>query len=140
MKREYGIYHVAFKILLRRGDKVLFLKDIGGKYWDWPGGRADKGENKVPLKTILKREIKEELGNIKYKLGRPLFQYRRYFGSQDIYILITAYDAKYVSGKIKLSNEHKSYHWINPKQFKFNPRDFWHKEEYETFMSYLKGL
>jgi len=34
MKREYGVYHVAFKILLRKGDKILFLKDENGKYWD----------------------------------------------------------------------------------------------------------
>jgi len=95
-------------------------------------------ENKIPLKKILAREVTEELGHIKYKLGRLLFQYRRYFEPQDIYILITVYDAKYLGGKIKLSNEHSSYHWINPKKFKFSPKDFWHKEEYNALIGHIK--
>jgi 8-oxo-dGTP pyrophosphatase MutT (NUDIX family) len=140
MKREYGIYQAAFKILLRKENQVLFLKDIEGKHWDWPGGRIDKGEENIPLKKVLKREVEEELGNITYKLEGPLFQYRRYFDPQDIHILITVYDAEYVSGEIKLSSEHKSYRWIDPRNFRFNASDFWHPEEYEAFMEYLKEI
>jgi 8-oxo-dGTP pyrophosphatase MutT (NUDIX family) len=140
MKGEYGIYQVAFKILLRKENQVLFLKDAEGKHWDWPGGRIDKGEENIPLKKVLKREVEEELGNITYKLEGPLFQYRRYFDPHDIYILITVYDAEYISGEIKLSSEHKSSHWIDPRNFRFNASDFWHPEEYEAFMEYLKEI
>lgn len=139
MKRDYGIYHVGFKILLRKGNKFLFLKSANRKYWDLPGGRADNVECKTPIKEILDREVKEELGNkIKYKLGKVIFQHRRYFESRKIYVLITAYEAKYLSGEIKLSFEHSSYEWINPKTYEFKEKQFTCKEEYLIFKEYLR--
>lgn len=139
MKRDYGIFHIAFKILLRKGDKFLFLKTANKKYWDWPGGRADNVEYKTPIKKILEREVKEELGNkVKYKVGNIAFQHRRYFKPRKIYILTTIYETKYLSGEIKLSSEHSSYKWINPKSYKFKEKEFICREEYLAFKEYFK--
>jgi len=139
MKRDFATYQVAFKILLKKGNKFLFLRTSKGDFWDLAGGRADNVEGKTPLKKILSREVREELGSeIKYKLGRIIFQYRRYNKSRKIYNLITIHEAKYISGKIKLSNEHRSYEWINPAKFKFDRNDFFNAEEFSVFKDYFK--
>jgi 8-oxo-dGTP pyrophosphatase MutT (NUDIX family) len=134
MKRDFATYHVGLKILLRNGKKVLFLRSDNKRWWDQPGGRIDNVEDTVPLEKIIAREVKEELGNIKYVLGKPLFQFRR-FGKMGN--LLTIYDAQYVSGKIKLSVEHSGYKWIDPVRYKFNKKDFMSKEEYEAFVEYF---
>ncbi len=140
MKRDYAIYQVSFKILLRKGGKVLFLRSTEESYIDLPGGRADNVENKVPLQEIIAREVREELGpKIKYELNKLAFQYRRYSKPRQIYILFTVYKAKYVSGDIKLSPEHNSYEWINPVTYKFDRKDFEGEEEYQAFREYFKA-
>lgn len=139
MKRNYAIYHVAFKILLKKYNKVLFLKTADGRYWDLPGGRIDNNEKKVPLEKILAREIKEEIGkNIKYQLGKPIFQYRRFHEKIKFPIFITVYEGKYLSGKIKLSFEHSNYCWLIPQSHRFKGKGFCYKEEYLTFKKYFK--
>lgn len=142
MRKDYATFNIGFKILLRKGDKVLFLRMAHKKYFnllDLPGGRADKGEEGAPLKRILIREIKEEIGKrVKYKFGNLAFQNWRHDRSRKIYTLINVYEARYLSGEIKLSPEHLSYEWINPKKYKFRKKDFFNKEEYLAFKEYLK--
>lgn len=140
MKKDYGIYQVALKILLKKGDKFLFLRGAKDRYWDWPGGRIDNLESRTPLAHVLAREVREELGKIKYKLGKPVFHYRRFFSPRKLFIFITVYEAKYISGAIKLSEEHSSCQWLNPKKHKFRARDFWSREEYNEFMRYLSMM
>ncbi|OGF76787.1 hypothetical protein A3H65_03535 [Candidatus Giovannonibacteria bacterium RIFCSPLOWO2_02_FULL_45_14] len=138
MKRDYANYQVSLKLYLRKGNKALFLKLSDNDFWDLPGGRIDNVETKTPLKKILDREVKEELGTkVKYKLGKPLFQFRREVRRRGIYNFLTVYEAKYLSGEIKLSSEHNSYKWINPKTHKFMKTDFMSAEEYGTFMKYF---
>ena len=142
MKKNYAIFNIGFKILLRKGDKVLFLRMAHEKYFnllDLPGGRADKGEEGVPFKRILIREIKEEIRKrVKYKFGNLAFQNWRHDKIRKIYTLINVYEARYLSGKIKLSPEHLSYEWIDPKKYKFRKKDFWSEEEHLAFKEYLK--
>lgn len=58
MKRDYGIFHVGLKILLRKGDKVLFLRDNNpSRNWDVPGGRIDNVEYRTPLEKIITQEV-----------------------------------------------------------------------------------
>ena len=141
MQKDYAIYWAAFKILLEKDGKFLFLtiSDSGKNYLDLPGGRADYDEGEVPLEKILEREVREELGDkIRYRLGGPLFQYRRYNTYKKIYNLITVYEAKYLFGPIKLSFEHNKYEWLDPKQYKFKEKEFCTKEEYKAFKEYFK--
>ncbi len=140
-KRDYGIFHVGLKVLLEKDGKFLFLKADNKVNWDWPGGRIDNVEVTADLESILKREIREELGkDIKYKLGKPILQFRRHFRNRDIYIFITLYEAQYISGEIKLSHEHSSYHWFDPKKDKLNRGDFFNLEEYSKLKRYFKNL
>ena len=141
MKKEYAIYWVAFKILLKKNNKVLFLTDSWRGFLDLPGGRADDNEGKIPIEKILQREVKEELGeDIKYALGKPLFQFRRHNIKKKIYNLITVYEAKYLSGAVNLSSEHSRYEWIDFENYKFKEIYFHNKVEYEVFRKYFKKL
>lgn len=143
MKKDYATYWIAFKILLKKKGKVLFLTETASKcnFLDLPGGRADNNEGKVSLFKILEREVREELGDrIKYRLGEPIFQYRRYNKERKIYNLITVYKAEYITGSINLSFEHSKYQWLNPKKYKFREKEFYNKEEYEAFRKYFKRI
>lgn len=138
MKRDYGVYQVGLKILLRKKGHFLLLKDETGKYWDLPGGRIDNVEDQVPLEKILAREVREELGSrLRYRLIKPIFQYRRFFHERRVFLNV--FEAEYVSGHIRLSPEHSSYHWIDPVRAKFRQKDFNSKEEYLAFREYFKA-
>lgn len=140
MKKDYAAHWIAFKILLKKGDKFLFLTTSGRRRLDLPGGRAESHENKMPVRKILEREVREEIGDdIKYKIEGPIFQYRRHSQEKkNIYNLITVYEAKYIKGQVKLSSEHITYEWINPKKYNFKEKQFFNKEEYKAFKEYFK--
>lgn len=134
MKRDFGVFQVALKVLLQKGGKFLFLRASDDGMLDIPGGRIDNVEYKVPLKKIIEREVREELGvAVRYKIGRPVFQFRVYNRYKKIYIFKTVYEAEYISGKIRLSSEHNSYGWIDPKSYKFKRKDFTTEEEFLAY-------
>jgi len=138
MIKDHAIYQVSLKVLLKKGNEFLFLKSANGKYWDMPGGRIDNIENKTPLEKIIAREVKEELGkNLKYKLGGPLFQYRKIYTSDKLPILMTVYGAEYVSGDIKTSSEHSGYHWFKKSELKLKESEFGQEGEYLAFKKYF---
>jgi len=136
MKRDYGVFHVALKLLLWKGGKFLFLKSPNGK-WDLPGGRIDNVEYRAPLTRVLAREVREELGGVKYQLGKSVFQYKRLTASKENYVFLTVFEARYLSGQIKLSQEHKSFHWVDPKNLTLKQKDFLDAEEYRAFKKHL---
>ncbi|MCX6766822.1 MAG: NUDIX hydrolase [Candidatus Moranbacteria bacterium] len=138
-KREYANYNVAMKILLSYKEKYLFLVDSSGRKYDLPGGRIDNVEHNVPLEKILEREVKEELGkNLKYKLGNPIFQFRRYITKKDTYVFITVYTAEYLSGDVRLSEEHCEFKWVAKKKLDIKNNLFWSREEYDAFKKYFR--
>jgi len=139
MRKNYAVYQVALKLLLHKGRKVLFLRLAGDDRWDLPGGRIDRSEERVPLASILAREIREELGpSLRYTLGRPAFQFRRRSRPPGRYNFLTVYEGRYLSGAIRLSPEHQSYKWLDPRKAAFRVRYFFNREEYLAFKKYLK--
>lgn len=138
MQIAYANYHVGLKIILKKGDEFLFLKNPNNTQFDLPGGRIDNHEDTTPLKLILDREIREELGeDLKYQLGNPAFQFRWFIAEKNWQIFLTVYEAKYLSGEIQISDEHSDYVWINPKEYTFTKEDFTNDEEYLAFMDYF---
>lgn len=142
MKRDYAIYQVALKALLRKDGKVLFLRLADApKYLDLPGGRIDNVETSTPLARILDREIREEIGTkARYRLGAPLFQFRRHIPSRNIYSFLTVYDAEFLGGDIKLSFEHSAYEWVDPKTYIWKKSQFLSNEEYAAFLGFFKQM
>jgi len=133
-KRTYANYQVSLKILLRKGSEFLFLTDTFGDRFDLPGGRIDNVEHDIPLTEIIARETTEELGkDVIYKLGKPIFQFRRHFDDEGLYIFLVVYEAEYISGDIRLSAEHLNFRWVNPTNIGLKEKDFFSREEYLAF-------
>ncbi|MBU4223723.1 NUDIX hydrolase [Patescibacteria group bacterium] len=135
MDEQNAVYQISIKVLLKKEKEFLFLKNESGDKLDLPGGRIRESDKDIALEKILGREIKEELGNIKYKLNKPAFYYRRFF--KDFKVFIIVYEADLMSMAIRLSREHSSYAWINPEKYKFKPLEFFGKEEYLAFKKYF---
>lgn len=145
MKRDFAVFQVGLKVLLRKGDKILFLRDNNARRsWDWPGGRIDNVEYRTPLASIIAREIREEVGSkVKYVLGEPRFHLRRWtlWHGKKACIFCVFYEAKWLSGEIRLSSEHCAYEWIDPKKFHLLKRaDFKHEEEYPALKKYFPTI
>lgn len=140
MQKAYANYHVSLKVLLKKGDEILLLKSPRG-YLDLPGGRIDDVEDATPLFEILAREVSEELGeDIKYKIGKPVFQFRRFFPNKCWKLFLTVYEADYISGEVQISDEHEGFEWINPKEYEFKEEQFLSQEEYLSFKEYFGTL
>jgi 8-oxo-dGTP diphosphatase len=94
---------VAAAVIIKAG-KVLIAKrakgDSHGSKWEFPGGKAEKGES---LKACLKREIKEEL-DLDIKVGK------KFETTKSETIELTSFLCEIVSGDIKL-NVHEEYKW-----------------------------
>lgn len=139
MQNDCAIYQVGLKILLRNGTEVLILRDAQTGYIDLPGGRINILEKDTPIAEILQREIQEELGkSMKYSLGKPVFQFRRFIPGRDVGIFITVYEGSYVSGDIVLSDEHAAFEWVNPKILKITDKDFGSREEFTSMNNYFE--
>lgn len=149
--KQYPDFHVSLKIFLRKSNEVLFLH-CGKRHacgvithWDWPGGRINENEQKIPLQEVIKREIKEELGGkIRYRIGPLAFQFRRYNQRKDHWVFINVYEANYISGDIQISDEHSGYEWVHlksiRKSIKWNKRYFCNQEMYRALREYLKNI
>ena len=124
------------KVLLVKFSKYLPDKKIWGT-WDMPGGGLYFGEN---LKKSLGREIKEEV-NLKVKQGPVVavwdwmscvkpkkWQYQS-VNENNYHAVVIAYDAKYISGKIKFDHEHDACKWIDPNDW----------EKYDTAFEKMKN-
>lgn len=136
--RTCANYNVGLKVLLRKGEEVLVLKSQTGRHIDLPGGRIDTVEHHVSLSEIIDREIKEELGDgVQYRLGIPLFQFRRHFDEKDLHVFLTVYSAEYLSGDICISPEHSAYEWVNIQQFSFPDEMYFDPEEQVAFRTYF---
>ena len=136
-------FFVSLKLLLKKGNKILVLKEADTRFFDIPGGRIDENEIKAPIQKVLKREVREEIGaDVKYKVLNfaPVAIHRRFKNLAKDRAFKIVFEAKYLSGDIKLSFEHESYEWVDPQ--KFNPKDwrFFSKEEKLAFEAYFKKV
>jgi len=120
MKPKMFVATKAF-IVFRR--KVLILRESSqykdgvnvGKY-DVVGGRVEPGQR---FDESLMREIKEETG-LAVKVGRPFFvnEWRPVVKDETWQIVGTFFECSTEADSVILSEDHDSYEWINPKDFK----------------------
>ena len=114
-------------IIFFDGQEVLMLKKQNGK-WSFPGGKPIQGE--TPMQTA-KRETKEEAGT---HHGNLVKEIKLTNDDRTFYSFIHKINEKFTP---TLSEEHKSYKWINYKKL----RDLnLHKNVYINLKTYLREL
>jgi len=113
MKQE-GLFEVALKLFVRKGDELLVLIAANTKQGDFPGGRMDMTDSLFERENSLRREITEELGgSVSLKVSREpcfIFPYTSKNNTQEV--LGLAHVANYEGGEIILSEEHIKMLWL----------------------------
>ncbi|TSC55655.1 MAG: hypothetical protein G01um101418_761 [Parcubacteria group bacterium Gr01-1014_18] len=148
MKKEKALYQVSLKALLKNSKgEILALKALGSGsfsgFYDFPGGRIDSDEFSIPLSDILAREIREEIGNIQFKIysspvgvGRHLIPAAMTSGGVDKQVLYLFFEVDYLGGEIKISDEHTDYKWLNLKEI--DPKQYFKSGVLEGVEMYLR--
>jgi 8-oxo-dGTP diphosphatase len=125
MKEKNDFYQVSLKIILKnKKNEVLLLGSLPtgsfAGYYDLPGGRIDTDEFTTPFSGVIKREVNEEIGNVKFTLnpkpvgvGRHLLPAAHSATGSEIHILYLFFEAKYLKGEIKISPEHTGFKWVD---------------------------
>jgi mutator protein MutT len=75
-------------------------------YWEWPGGKADPGED---FATALHREIREECGlevELTGLAGASEFE------MPAARVLLICLTARCTGGELQLSHEHDAFDWV----------------------------
>lgn len=128
MIKKHALYNVGLKVILENDRKEILGLWAGktgmlANSYDLPGGRIDTDEIQTPLEEIIKRELHEEIGSVKYALNpKPVAVGRHYFPAsitgkdKDLKIFLVFFKARYLSGEIKISGEHKDYKWLDLKK------------------------
>ena len=139
--------YVGQKAFINKAGKVLVLRDPrysvdGQSGLDFPGGKYRWGES---LEEELQREVTEETG-LRIKIGRPFAtwtndsHHETYEGQTNVYCV--GYLCNYLSGEIKLSDEHTGFEWVDKnsyKKWKENTGYFKALEEYFNRFSFNAG-
>ncbi|MFA4835032.1 MAG: NUDIX domain-containing protein [Dehalococcoidia bacterium] len=121
--QQFAKYEISLKLILKdRQGKMLLLQipahSTMAGFYDLPGGRIDEREKKVSLRTIIKREIQEELGrSVRYRMEEtPIAIGQHWHYSKRLrrekFAIIIFFEAKYLGGKVRLSHEHLDYCWV----------------------------
>ena len=116
-------FNVGLKVILKnKMGEILALKmpmnSTMAGYYDLPGGRINTDEIKIPYDKIIKREVSEEIGkSVKYRLiKKPVSIARHLYFSyklkRKVYIFFIFFEALFLEGNIKISDEHINYKWI----------------------------
>lgn len=129
MKRDFAI---VVKGIIIKNNQVLLLHrsekemqhSIVSKWnvWDLPGGGVQFFE---PMDKALSREISEETS-----LTTEIIDYVGTYDiiKQRIHIGIVTYLCDYISGEVKLSEEHDEFIWLNFDEIENSPAPKWLKK------------
>jgi 8-oxo-dGTP diphosphatase len=125
MDKQFGI---AVKALIRdeRNRYLLLYRSeaSGHNKVDIPGGRLGLNET---FEQCLKREVKEETG-LKIRIIKPLRTWSQ--TSKNLHLSGITFLAEKLTGKLTLSDEHKTHEWIGKKDALQRPFPKWLKDEF----------
>jgi len=111
-------FQVSLKVLLKnKKDEVLLLQVCKGTSYpqthDLPGGRINTDEISEEFHKLIDREIKEEVGNIKYKLRKdPVSLGKDAITNKKRECLFILFEATYQKGEVTISDEHSDFRWV----------------------------
>jgi 8-oxo-dGTP pyrophosphatase MutT (NUDIX family) len=116
MKQDQ-LFFVGQKAFIKKGKRILVLSDplLG---IDFPGGKIQAGEDN--LVESLKREVREETG-LEINVGNPFLTWIHTIHRDEHKgkkLFLVAYECEYISGVVKISNEHDGFTWVTRQNFK----------------------
>ncbi|MBP9762242.1 NUDIX hydrolase [Patescibacteria group bacterium] len=114
-------YQISLKAILKRADgKILALNGrIGGAYegfYDIPGGRIDQSEFATPLAEIIRREVREELGDeIEFSLTDTPIAIGRHQSLEGSRVLYVFFEGAVENADVamRISKEHVGWAWLD---------------------------
>lgn len=111
MNKKEKVQQISIKGLLSRNGKFLVLKSTVGSKYELPGGTMEFGESP---EEAFKREMKEELGFEKVKIGKFLNIWSFVYEAEGVDYHITKLDFEIFTDEkdIRLSSEHTEYKWV----------------------------
>ncbi len=124
-KVERDFYQVSLKLILNndKGETLLMKALNTGTYagfYDFPGGRINVGEFEVPLPDIVRREVREEIGDVEYTLNpHPAAVARHLIPASisglksDIRVVYLLYEGAYSTGEVRMNHEHTGFRWLD---------------------------
>lgn len=122
--KDDALFCVGQKAFIERNAKVLVLNDpVEGL--DFPGGKIQEGEAKdgdaSSLIRSLQREVMEETGLVIEVFNPFAVWYHEFPKNHRNYgkrVYLVAFKCKYVSGELKLSDEHDNFKWVDRNGYK----------------------
>jgi 8-oxo-dGTP diphosphatase len=116
MKQDQEFF-IGQKAFIEKDGSVLILFDtvVG---LDFPGGKIQVGE--TDLGESLRREVREETG-LEIEVGKPFVAWtknmvtKKYEGKK---LLLIGYKCKYISGEVRISQEHEKFRWVDKNTYK----------------------
>ena len=111
------LFIAAVCALIRKHDRVLSMrrsmaKDAAPGIWEAMSGRIEHHES--PLQAV-RREIEEETGLVVRLDPRPLSAHHSLRNCEPMIILY--YQAEWVSGEVRMSDEHDAWEWLDAATF-----------------------
>jgi 8-oxo-dGTP diphosphatase len=115
--------YIAAKAFINHNGKILIIREATiykggtniGKY-DVVGGKIKPGEQ---FEKALLREIKEETGLTKIKLGEPFYigEWRPIIKGKQIQIIGIYFECFSKDVMVKLLKDYDNFRWINPESY-----------------------
>jgi 8-oxo-dGTP diphosphatase len=107
---------VGVDAIIEKDNKILILqrskKDKSyPEYWSLPGGKINFGEDLI---DALKREVREE-SNLDVDILLPIDAHGKVM-EDGKHIVVITFLCSYKSGEVKLSKEHDTFKWLEPKK------------------------
>ncbi len=115
---SHANFNVGIKAIMQNSEgKILALEahmnEPMAGYYDMPGGRIDEDEVGTAFSDILKREIKEELGDIEFILEPNPVAAVSWLWPNNQPMTFIYFKCKLISGEPQISEEHLSYKWVD---------------------------
>ncbi|MDP3901674.1 MAG: NUDIX domain-containing protein [bacterium] len=122
--KDDALFCVGQKAFIEKDGKILVLHDpLEGL--DFPGGKIQEGEARdrdvTSLINALKREVMEETG-LTIEVFDPFavwyYEFSKASRNYGKVVYLVGFKCKYISGELKLSDEHDSFRWVDRSNYK----------------------
>lgn len=121
---ENALFFVGQKAFIEKDGKILILNGPYGL--DFPGGRIQEREttdnnDRNELLLSLRREVREET-NLEIEILDPFFVWFQKLSKKSKNygktVYLVGFKCKYLSGELKLSDEHDNFEWVDKDNYK----------------------